>query len=120
MGRPRVRSGSTSLIATAYQNSGRSFMAQETQGGKPLTDRLVEKMFSTDSGLKLIETDGQRCFHGCDCVDWLEEELRVSRDKAVVIGDKLLARGFFRGLSFEVSPFTDEPTLYAVVDIDSD
>jgi hypothetical protein len=113
---PRVRqsSGGGSLIASAYQNSGRPLMAvDDAQSGKSLTDRLVDKMFSADSGLELRETrDGRLCFCGCECVDWLVEELRVGRDKAVVIGDKLLQRGFFRCLVYDTASFTDDHTLF--------
>jgi hypothetical protein len=122
---PRVRqsSGGGSLIATAYQNSGRPLMAvDDGQSGQSLTDRLVDKMFSVDCGLELRETrDGRLCFCGCECVDWLVEELRVGRDKAVAIGEKLLSRGFFRCLVYEVASFTDDRTLYqATVPTDAD
>lgn len=108
------RSG-TSLIASAYQSSGRPIPTpDESDAGKSLTERLVAKMFSADQGLRLQEREGKRCFPGSECVDWLVEELRAGRDKAVVIADKLLSRNFFRNLAGgdPGACFTEENTYY--------
>lgn len=107
------RSG-TSLIASAYQNSGRPI--PQADEAKSLTERLVEKMCSSEQGLRLSEREGKRCFSGAECVDWLVEELRVGRDKALMIGDKLLMRGFFRARSDSTTCFTDDNAAYYVVE----
>ncbi len=96
---------STSKSAAAKDSSGRLDLR-----------KLCAKMRSADIGvevktrrhkLKLF----QRCFIGNEAVDWIVEQTKVSRPKAVKIGQTMLEKGFFHHVLDE-HQFKDENLFY--------
>lgn len=53
----------------------------------------------------------QRCFLGNEAVDWIVKKVKVSREDAIALGQKMLEKGIFQHVS-EEHPFKDEPLFY--------
>lgn len=53
----------------------------------------------------------QRCFLGNEAVDWLVNQVKISREDAIVLGQKMLDKGIFQHVANE-HQFKDEPLLY--------
>jgi hypothetical protein len=68
-------------------------------------------MFS-EAGLRMQEKEGKRYFDGSECVNWLMEELKLTRQNAAQIGDRLMTRGFIKSGSAEATCFIDGPVLF--------
>lgn len=53
----------------------------------------------------------QRCFLGNEAVDWIVAQVKVSREDAIALGQKMLDKGIFQHVANE-HQFKDEPLLY--------
>ena len=53
----------------------------------------------------------QRCFLGNEAVDWMVNQVKVSREDAVTLGQKMLDKGIFQHVTNE-HQFKDEPLFY--------
>ncbi|MFM2315576.1 MAG: hypothetical protein RLZZ04_4854 [Cyanobacteriota bacterium] len=53
----------------------------------------------------------QRCFLGNEAVDWIVKKVKVSREDAIALGQKMLEKGIFQHVA-EEHPFKDEPLFY--------
>lgn len=53
----------------------------------------------------------QRCFLGNEAVDWIVKKVKVSREDAIALGQKMLDKGIFQHVS-EEHLFKDEPLFY--------
>jgi hypothetical protein len=53
----------------------------------------------------------QRCFLGNEAVDWIVKKVKVSREDAIALGQKMLDKGIFQHVA-EEHPFKDEPLFY--------
>ncbi|MEO0012475.1 MAG: hypothetical protein RLZZ535_864 [Cyanobacteriota bacterium] len=53
----------------------------------------------------------QRCFLGNEAVDWIVAQVKVSREDALILGQKMLDKGIFQHVSNE-HQFKDEPLFY--------
>lgn len=53
----------------------------------------------------------QRCFLGNEAVDWMVAQVKVSREDAIILGQKMLDKGIFQHVSNE-HQFKDEPIFY--------
>lgn len=53
----------------------------------------------------------QRCFLGNEAVDWLVNQVKISREEAIVLGQKMLDKGIFQHVANE-HQFKDEPLFY--------
>lgn len=53
----------------------------------------------------------QRCFLGNEAVDWIVKKVKVSREDAIALGQKMLEKGIFQHVAEEHS-FKDEPLFY--------
>jgi len=56
-----------------------------------------------------------QCFVGCEAVDWLVDDQNISRKKAVEVGQKMLAMGFFEHVTQD-HEFKDEGLFYRFVE----
>ncbi|NJL52553.1 MAG: hypothetical protein HC930_10630 [Hydrococcus sp. SU_1_0] len=53
----------------------------------------------------------QRCFLGNEAVDWIVKKVKVSREDAIALGQKMLEKGIFQHVADE-HPFKDEALFY--------
>lgn len=53
----------------------------------------------------------QRCFLGNEAVDWIVKKVKVSREDAIALGQKMLDKGIFQHVT-EEHPFKDESLFY--------
>jgi hypothetical protein len=53
----------------------------------------------------------QRCFLGNEAVDWIANKVKISREDAIVLGQKMLDKGIFQHVTNE-HQFKDEPLFY--------
>jgi hypothetical protein len=53
----------------------------------------------------------QRCFLGNEAVDWMVSQVKVSREDAIALGQKMLDKGIFQHVANE-HQFKDEPLFY--------
>ncbi|MEN9567252.1 MAG: hypothetical protein RLZZ69_2448, partial [Cyanobacteriota bacterium] len=53
----------------------------------------------------------QRCFLGNEAVDWIANKVKISREDALVLGQKMLDKGIFQHVTNE-HQFKDEPLFY--------
>jgi hypothetical protein len=60
----------------------------------------------------------QRCFLGNEAVDWIVQRVKISRQDAVILGQKMLEKGIIHHVVDE-HPFKDEGLFYRFKDDDS-
>jgi hypothetical protein len=53
----------------------------------------------------------QRCFLGNEAVDWIVNKVKISREDAIALGQKMLDKGIFQHVTNE-QQFKDEPLFY--------
>lgn len=53
----------------------------------------------------------QRCFLGSEAVDWIAAKVKLSREEAVALGQKMIEKGLFHHVSDE-HPFKDDALFY--------
>lgn len=53
----------------------------------------------------------QRCFLGTEAVDWIVNQVKISREDAIALGQKMLDKGIFQHVTNE-HQFKDEPLFY--------
>ena len=87
----------------------------ETKTDRISTKQLVQKMRG-ESGVKIKTRRYKlkfyhRCFLGNEAIDWIVEETKVSRDRALAIGQKMMDKKLFHHIVDE-HDFKDEPLFY--------
>jgi hypothetical protein len=109
-----IIAGSSESPTTAKQSS--SDNSPPKGNAQRISIRQLASQMHSEQGLE-IKTRRyklmlfQRCFLGNEAVDWIVNQVKVSREDAIALGQKMLDKGIFQHVTNE-HQFKDEPLFY--------
>ena len=107
-----VPSSSEASSTATSQSSGSS----KSRSSQRISVRQLGVEMRADGGVEIKTRRHklklyQRCFLGNEAVDWIAKKVKVSREDAIVLGQKMIEKNVFQHVTNE-HQFKDEPLFY--------
>jgi hydroxymethylpyrimidine pyrophosphatase-like HAD family hydrolase len=112
--KPNIIPGSSEQTIAKPQSSSENSSLKSN--GQRISIRQLAIEMHSEQGVEIKTrrhklTLFQRCFLGNEAVDWIANKVKISREDAIALGQKMLDKGIFQHVTNE-HQFKDEPLFY--------